>query len=111
MPTWGMDDWEYIEREVITDPKGRKWTVALMDVLGQKGDPDRPDAVLELQYSSGRYFTLIYAGDGEFGGGMQRERGYKSFEEASDAYRNLLVAVMDGSLDPDQPVFRENLED
>ncbi len=104
---WSMDDWEYVEREVITDPKGRQWTVALMDVLGQKGDPDRPDALLELQYSSGRYFTLIYTPDG----GLQRERGYGSLDDATNAYKNLLVAVMNGSLDPSQPVFRENLED
>jgi hypothetical protein len=107
MLMWSMDNWEYVEREVVTDPKGRQWTIALMDVLGQKGDPDRPDALLELQYSSGRYFTLIYAP----GGGLQRERAYTSLDEATDAYKNLLVAVMSGSLDPAQPVFRENLED
>jgi len=104
---WSLDNWEYVEREVVTDLNGRKWTVALMDVLGQKGDPDRPDALLELQYSSGRYFTLIYTSDG----GLQRERGYGSLDDASDAYKNLLIAVMDGSLDPSQPVFRENLEE
>jgi hypothetical protein len=104
---WSMDDWEYLEREVITDPKGRQWTLALMDVLGQKGDPDRPDALLELQYSSGRYFTLIYSSNG----GMQYERGYSSLDEATNAYKNLLVVVMDGNMDPAQPVFRENLED
>jgi hypothetical protein len=104
---WSMDDWQYVEREVVTDPKGRQWTVALMDVLGQEGDPDRPDALLELQYSSGRYFTLIYAA----GGGLQWERGYASLPEATNAYGNLLVAVMSGSVDPSQPVFRENLED
>jgi hypothetical protein len=104
---WSMDDWQYIERETVTDPKGRQWTVALMDVLGQEGDPDRPGALLELQYSSGRYFTLIYS----IGGGLQWERGYSSLDEATDAYRNLLVAVMSGSVDPSQPVFRENLED
>ena len=72
MALWSLDDWEYLERQVVTDPKGRQWSVALMDVLGQKGDPDRPDAIAELEYASGRYFTLIYAG----GGGMQWERGY-----------------------------------
>ena len=56
-----MDDWQYLEREVVTDPKGKRWTVALMDVLGQEGDPDMPNKMLELQYSSGRYFTLIYS--------------------------------------------------
>lgn len=104
---WSMDDWEYVEREIVSDPKGRKWTVALMDVLGQKGDPDRPDALLEMQYASGRYFTLIYADEG----GLQWERGYPSLEEAIDAHRNLLVAVMSGTLDPSQPVFKENLEE
>jgi hypothetical protein len=104
---WSMDDWQYLERELVTDPKGRQWTVAMMDVLGQKGDPDRPDALLELQYSSGRYFTLIYSARG----GLQWERGYASLADATNEYRNLLVAVMGGSLDPSQPVFRENLEE
>jgi hypothetical protein len=102
-----MDEWQFLEREVVTDPKGRQWTVALMDVLGQQGDPDMPDKLLELQYSSGRYFTLIYGDDG----GLQRERGYASLPEATSAFGNLLVAVIDGSLDPSQPVFRQDLED
>lgn len=107
MPLWNLDDWQYIEHEVVSDPKGRKWTVALMDVLGQPGDPDMPDKLLELQYSSGRYFTLVYAD----GGALQRERGYASVEEATNAYRNLLVEVIDGTVDPSQPVFRQDLED
>ena len=102
-----MDDWQYLEREVVTDAKGRKWTVALMDVLGQEGDPDMPNKILELQYSSGRYFTLIYSETGA----VQRERGYPALEQAKDAYAELLVSVMDGSLDPSQPVFRQDLED
>jgi hypothetical protein len=102
-----MDDWQYLEREVVTDSKGRKWTVALMDVLGQEGDPDMPNKMLELQYSSGRYFTLIYSESGA----VQRERGYPSLEDAKNAYAELLVSLMDGSLDPSQPVFREDLED
>lgn len=102
-----MDEWQYVEHEVVTDPKGRKWTVALMDVLGQQGDPDMPDKLLEIEYSSGRYFTLVYSD----GGALQRERGYGSLEEATNAYGNLLVAVIDGSLDPSQPVFREDLND
>jgi hypothetical protein len=106
MPLWSMDDWQYVEREVVTDPKGRRWTVALMDVLGQAGDPDLPDKALELQYSSGRYFTLIYAS----GGGLQWERGYASLAEATNAYGNLLVAVTHGKVDPSQPVFRRDLE-
>jgi len=107
MPLWSMDEWQYLEREVVTDPKGRPWTVALMDVLGQEGDPDMPNKLLELQYSSGRYFTLIYSASGA----LQRERGYASLSEAENAYRELLVAVIDGSLDPMQPVFRQDLED
>jgi hypothetical protein len=102
-----MDEWQYLEREVVSDPKNRQWTVALMDVLGQEGDPDMPNKLLELQYSSGRYFTLIYSATGA----LQRERGYASLEEAEDAYSDLLVAVIDGSLDPSQPVFRQDLED
>ena len=107
MPLWNMDDWQYVEREVVTDPKGRQWTVALMDVLGQEGDPEMPNKLLELQYSSGRYFTLVYSD----GGALQRERGYPSLEEAVTAYGGLIVAVIDGSLDPSQPVFRQDLED
>ncbi len=102
-----MDEWQYVEREVVTDPKGRQWTVALMDVLGQEGDPEMPNKLLELQYSSGRYFTLVYAD----GGALQRERGYGSLEEATQAYENLLISVIDGSVDPSQPVFRPDLED
>lgn len=107
MPLWNMDEWQYVEREVVTDPKGRQWTVALMDVLGQAGDPEMPNRLLELQYSSGRYFTLIYSASGA----LQRERGYASLPEATNGYGNLLVAVIDGSLNPTQPVFRQDLED
>jgi hypothetical protein len=107
MPLWSMDEWRYVEREVVTDPKGRAWTIALMDVLGQEGDADLPNKWLELQYSSGRYFTLIYSASGA----LQRECGYASLPEASGAYADLLVAVIDGSLDPSQPVFRQDLED
>lgn len=107
MPLWSMDEWQYVEREVVTDPKGRQWTVALMDVLGQKGDREMPNKLLEIQYSSGRYFTLVYSASG----GLQRERGYPSLSEATDAYEELLMGVTDGSLDPSQPVFRQDLED
>jgi len=102
-----MDEWQYLEREVVTDPQGRRWTVALMDVLGQEGDPEVPNSLLELQYASGRYFTLVYAD----GGALQRERGYSSLDEAVTAFGALLVAVIDGSVDPSQPVFRQDLED
>jgi hypothetical protein len=104
---WNMDDWKYISRDVVTDAKGNRWTIALMDVLGQEGDPDMPNKLAELQYSSGRFFTLIYSATGA----LQRERGYASLEEAQTAYEELLIAVMDGTMDPSQPVFRENLED
>jgi len=102
-----MDDWQYLERQVVTDPKGRQWSVALMDVLGQQGDPEMPSKLLELQYASGRYFTLIYSATGA----LQWERGHASLSEAASAYERLLAAVIDGRLDPAQPVFRQNLED
>ena len=101
-----MDDWQYVDREVITDPKDRQWTVALMDVLGQKGDPDVPNKLLELQYASGRYFTLIYSATGA----LQREHGYATLSEATRAFEALRIAVIDGSFDPSQPVFRQDLE-
>ena len=107
MPLWSMDDWEYVERQVVADPKGREWTVALMDVLGQEGDPDRPDQMLELQYASGRYFTLVYSASGA----IQYERGYPSLSDARDKYVDLLADVVSGTLDPSQPVFRADLED
>ena len=78
-----------------------------MDVLGQAGDPDMPDRLLELQYSSGRYFTLIYSASGA----LQRERGYALRSEAESAYEDMLMALIEGSLDPSQPVFRQDLED
>jgi len=102
-----MDDWQYLERHVVTDPQGRKWSIALMDVLGQEGDPQMPSKLLELEYSSGRYFTLIYSPTGS----LQSERGYTNLEEATGAYERLLMDVLDGRLDPSQPVFREDLED
>lgn len=107
MPLWSMDEWQYLERDVVTDPKGRQWTVALMDVLGQEGDPNIPDKLLELQYSSGRYFALIYSPSGS----LQWERGYSSLTAATRAFKDLRIAVIDGSLDPSQPVFRQDLED
>jgi hypothetical protein len=104
---WSMDDWKYAERQIVTDPKGRKWAVALMDVLGQDGDPEIPSSLLELQYASGRYFTLVYS----MSGMLQLERGYASLEDATKAYGQLLLAVFDGTYDPTQPVFRQDLED
>ena len=102
-----MDDWQYLERQLVTDPKGRLWSVALMDVLGQEGDSEIPDKLLELQYASGRYFTLIYSSTGA----LQWERGHTSLPEAASAYQRLLATVIDGRLDPAQPVFRQNLDD
>ena len=106
MPLWSMDDWEYVERQIVTDPKGREWTVAVMDVLGQQGDPDRPNEILQLQYASGRYFTLVYSASGA----IQFEHGYSSLSEAREKYVDLLADVISGSLDPSQPIFRANLE-
>jgi hypothetical protein len=102
-----MDGWKYLEREVVTDPKGKRWSVALMDVLGQEGDAEEPSAQLALQYVSGRYFTVIYSETGT----LQWERGHLSLGEARQAYARLLSVVTSGRLDPDQPVFREDLED
>ena len=104
---WSMDNWEYLERQVIRDPKGRDWVVALMDMLGQVGDPEVPSRVLELQYASGRYFTLIYAASGA----IQFERGHTALPEAVAEYGRLLADLAAGRLDPAQPVFRQNLED
>ena len=107
MPSWSMDDWQYLERQVVVDPKGHQWSIALMDVLGQAGDPDRPSETLALEYSSGRYFTLIYSATGT----LQWERGYPSLQEAMTAYERLVAAVTDGRLNPAQPMFRQDLED
>ena len=103
---WSMDEWRYVAREVVTDPQDRQWTVALMDVLGQEGDPDIPSKLLELQYASGRYFALIYSPSGA----LQWERGYATLGQASRAFEDLRVAVIDGRIDPSQPVFRQDLE-
>src|SRR5712692_2283913 len=103
MSLWSMDDWQFVERLKITDPKGRRWSVALMDVLGQEGDPNLPSEWLELQFASGRYFTLIYSASGA----LQWERGYGSLAEATTAYERLLEDVIAGRVDPTQPVFRE----
>jgi len=104
---WSIDDWKYVERQVVTDPKGQTWTVALMDVLGQEGDPDRPSDLLALEYSQGRYFTLIYSASGA----LQWERGYPSLAQATNAYARLVMAVSDGRVNPAQPTYREDLED
>ena len=59
MPLWSMDDWRYVRREVIKDPAGREWSIALMDVLEHLPDPAgtmrrcldllKPDGVLIIQ--------------------------------------------------------------
>lgn len=107
MSLWSMDDWRYVKRQIVMDPRGRQWTVALMDVLGQEGDPEMPSGLLELQFSAGRYFTLIYSE----GGALQWEHGHKALSEAERVYEHLLAAVVDGRIDPAQPVFRQDLED
>ena len=86
---------------------GRPRRRFLASDLGQKGNPDMPNQMLEFQYSSGRYFTLIYSDTG----GLQHERGYSTLSEAEGAYEDLLARVTNGSLDPSQPVYREDLED
>jgi hypothetical protein len=107
MALWSMDEWRYLERHVATDPKGRRWTVALMDVLGQQGDPETPHHLLELQYASGRYFTIVYSATGA----VQWERGYATLSDATTAYERLLAAVGDGRLDPAQPVFQDGWDE
>ena len=106
MPLWNMDEWQYLEREVVTDPKGRRWTVALMDVLGQEGDPDMPNKLLEIQYSSGCFFTLIYGIAGAAAGRRLRiaSRGDgRIWRHGCGRHR--------WQPDPSQPVFRQDLED
>jgi DNA-binding GntR family transcriptional regulator len=44
-------------------------------------------------------------------GAIQWERGYTSLPDATRAYGRLLEEIVDGRLDPGQPVFREDLED
>ena len=107
MAPWTMDDWQFLEKQVVTDPKGRNWSVALMDLLGQEGDPAIPSDRLAPQDTSARYFALIYSASGA----VQWERGYASREEATRAYGDLLARVTEGQLDPAQPTFREDLED
>ena len=107
MATWKMDNWNYLERQVVTDPQGRQWSVGLMDILGQEGDPELPGHLLEAQYQAGRYFTLVYSDTGA----IQHERAYQSLPEATQAHEQLLKAVFDGTYDPSQPVFRADLED
>jgi hypothetical protein len=104
---WSMDQWQYLERQAITDPKGRQWSIAVMDLLGQEGDPDMPNEWTQLQYASGRYFTLIYSESGS----VQWEKGHASLPDAMQTYEQLLARVFDGRLDPAQPVFRATLDD
>ena len=85
MAAWSMDNWRYVERQAVTDPKGRQWSVALMDILGQEGDPEMPSKLLELQYSSGRFFTLIYSESGV----VVWERGHTSLPRGDNHLRAL----------------------
>ena len=105
---WSMNDWNYLERQVVKDPKGREWVVALMDVLGQEGDPDMPGQLLEAQYAQGRYFAMIFNASGS---AIQREQGYTSLDAATDAYDRFLKDLVEGTLDPTKPTFRADLED
>jgi len=104
---WSLDDWKYVARTLVVDPRGREWSVAVMDLLGQEGDPDMPNQWLELQFASGRYFTLIYSASGA----VQWERGHRVLSDAMDVYDRLIASVRSGRLDPGQPVFRQDLLD
>src|SRR4029077_2386695 len=44
---WSIDDWKYVARTQVADPKGRDWSVAVMDLLGQDGHPDMPNQCLD----------------------------------------------------------------
>ena len=107
MPSWTMDDWRYLKRQTVTGRNGKQWSVALMDVLGQEGDPEMPNSLLEFQFSAGRFYTVIYSSTGT----LQCEEGYSSLHEAESAYNRLVAAVASGRTDPSQPMFREHLED
>ncbi|MGQ0735370.1 MAG: hypothetical protein ACT4QD_17175 [Acidobacteriota bacterium] len=107
MPSWSIDDWNFVAKQVVTDPRGRRWSIALMDLLGQEGDPEMPGHLMEAQYRSGRYFTLVYSSTGA----VQHEQAFGSLADASAAYDRLLAGVFDGTFDPAQPVFRADLED
>jgi hypothetical protein len=104
---WSIDDWRYVARTAVIDPSGREWSVAVMDLLGQDGDPDMPNQWLELQFASGRFFTLIYSSTGA----VQWERGHRTIDDALAVYERLLGSVRSGRLDPSQPTFREDLLD
>jgi len=49
MPSWTMDNWQFVERETVTDPKGHRWTVAL-DFFRQRGEISRHRPSLCLRY-------------------------------------------------------------
>ena len=106
MPTWHMDQWSYLKRAVVTDPWGREWTVALMDLLGQPGDADPPLTALP-DGPSDRYFTVVYSSRGT----IQRERAWASADAARGAWEALVAGVREGRVDPAQPEFRADLED
>ena len=105
---WSLNDWSYLEREVVQDPQGREWVVALMDILAQEGDADLPAAVQRAEEEQGRYFTLVFTAGG---GALQRERGHTSLDEATEEYDRLVRAILQGRLDPSKPTFRTDLED
>src|SRR5690242_21648897 len=102
---WSMDDWKYVERQAVVDPKGRRWWIALMDVLGQEGDPEVPNALLELQYAAGRYFSVISSG----ARALQRAHGIPSLSAARRSYLHLVAAVANGTVAPAQLIYREAL--
>ena len=107
MPNWHMDQWSYLLRTVVSDPRGRAWTVGVLDLLGQPGEPEGPVATLQAEHASNRYFTVIYSAAGT----LQRERAHASLPAARAAFDELVAGVLRGEIDPSQPAFREDLED
>jgi hypothetical protein len=52
-----------------------------------------------------------FVGEREFDFLFVSRVGNPPLSEATSAYEDLVVAVIDGRLDPSQPVFRQDLED
>jgi hypothetical protein len=78
-----------------------------MDVPGQEGDPDIPTSC-----SNGSIHQAgISCSSTRRAEGCRGSAANASIEEATTAYGDLLLPVSDGSLDPSQPVFRQDLED
>jgi len=74
---------------------------------GQEGDPDIPGSCSN--------FSTLQAGISRSSTQplelFSWKRGYTILSEATVAYEGLVVSVIDGTFDPSQPVFRQDLED